>query len=276
MKLTKITSDGQKVQHYSGNDHFKRIEIFNNDWYKICTKNNNENIINRETGNLFSVKWWQYIKPFSEHFFSALDFKQKWHVISFDGKKDVTIPDFSFYSTILEVDENLLFIEYVKDHKRHFIETDNFTEVYKKGIINESESIEFNPIKFLNLNKDYLLIQNEPKDCFVINKQSNLIIKKLKNARIIDSDLFELKFDSMCTLINRNTLELSPLYWNFFSLNKNYCFAVLDKKERLGTIMNLTDFSLPDPALLIPYSDTYPVDDNFILYTKDDDLYILN
>lgn len=302
MKLTKITSGCKKIQHYSGNDYlvitdlgstlyslrdnkfvpkinglyFNHIEIFNNDWYKIYTANNTKNIINRETGNVFSTKFWQHLEYLNEYFFLALDFKSNWHVISFDGKKDVIIPNFYCIS---EVDEKLLFIKYAEDKKYHFIETDNFTEVYKKGIINESESVEFNPTKFINLSKDYLLIQNDPKDCFVISKQTSSIIKQIKNAKIdrtgvLNTLMFDLR---KCSLINPNKLEFSPLYCDFLSLNKNYCFAIIDEKKCLGTIMNLTDFSLPDPTLIIPYSDIIKhFDSSSILYKKDDDLYILN
>ena len=95
-----------------------------------------------------------------------------------------------------------------------------------------------------------------------------------------DKEMICLEFasPSFCkySLLNPNTLELTPLYYGFRKLNKNYAFAITDKKENndLGTIINLNDFSLVDPTLLIDYGSVIS-EENFVAYIKNDTLYTL-
>ena len=95
-----------------------------------------------------------------------------------------------------------------------------------------------------------------------------------------DKEMICLEFasPSFCkySIINPNTLELTPLYYGFRKLNKDYAFAITDKNKNrvLGTIINLNDFSLVDPTLLIDYGSVISKE-SFIAYIKNDTLYTL-
>ena len=88
----------------------------------------------------------------------------------------------------------------------------------------------------------------------------------------------EFAFPSFCkySIINPYTLELTPLYFGFRKLNKDYAFAITDKNKNrvLRTIINSNDFSLVDPTLLIDYGSVISKED-FIAYIKNDTLYTL-
>lgn len=311
MKSTKIISGCKSISHFSGNEYkvktehgctiftlqkdksflpkykdlyFEYIQPFNDFWYKVIDKNRTENLLNKNTGKLFEDIWWSGITGFDDCFFLALDSNNLWHLISFNSKEESPITPFK---GVRKVNEKLLFILSVEDDKWHFIERDNFKEVYKKCILDESNKIEFNPTDFVDLSEDYLLIENDSKDCFVINKKNSVIVKSIEKATIYfnyfkqqkNKIILEFDYPSCCrqySLINPNTLELSSLYYGFFNLNKNYAFAITDKKENndLGTIINLNDFSLVDPTLLIDYKSIISKE-SFIAYIRNDTLYTL-
>lgn len=307
MKSTKIISGCKSISHFSGNEYkvktehgctiftlqkdksflpkykdlyFEYIQPFNDFWYKVIDKNRTENLLNKNTGKLFEDIWWSGITGFDDCFFLALDSNNLWHLISFNSKEEVPITPFT---GVCIVNEKLLFILSAEDDKWHFIEKDNFTEVYKYGILSESRKIEFNPTNFADLSEDYLLIEDDSEECcFVINKKNNIIVKSIPYASIQsdNNEIICLEFasPSFCkySIINPNTLELTPLYYGFRKLNKDYAFAITDKKENndLGTIINLNDFSLVDPILLIDYGSVISKED-FIAYIKNDTLYTL-
>lgn len=308
MKSTKIISGCKSISHFSGNEYkvktehgctiftlqkdksflpkykdlyFEYIQPFNDFWYKVIGKNRKENLLNKKTGELFKDIWWSIITELDDYFFLALDSNSLWHLISFNSKEEVPITPFT---GVRKVNEKLLFILSVEDDKWHFIERDNFKEVYKNCILDESNKIVFNPTNFADLSEDYLLIEDGYKDCFVINKKSNVVVKSIEKATIHSNskeDMIILNFTypsylQKYSLLNPNTLELSSLYYGFFKLNTNYAFAITDKKENndLGTIINLNDFSLVDPTLLIDYGSVISKE-SFIAYIKNNTLYTL-
>ncbi len=308
MKSTKIISGCKSISHFSGNEYkvktehsctiftlqkdksflpkykdlyFEDIQPFNDFWYKVIDKNRKENLLNKKTGKLFANKWWKDIFPKDYDSFIAKSSDGQWHLIFFNNNsKDLTIPPSCNFRNI---NEKLLFIHYFKDEKRLFIEKDNFTEIYKYGILSESIKIEFNPTNFADLSEDHLLIEDDSQECcFVINKKNNIIVKSIPYASIQsdDNEMICLEFasPSFCkySLLNPNTLELTPLYFGFRKLNKDYAFAITDKNKNrvLGTIINLNDFSLVDPTLLIDYGSVISKED-FIAYIKNDTLYTL-
>lgn len=306
MKSTKIISGCESISRFSENEYkvktehgctiftlqkdksflpkykdlyFEDIRPFNDFWYKVIDKNRNENLVNKKTGQLFEDIWWVCINEFNDYFFLALDSNGLWHLISFNSKDESPIPPFK---SAHKVNEKLLFILSVEDDKWHFIELDNFKEVYKHCILDESNKIVFNPTDFVDLSEDYLLIEDGYKDCFVVNKKNNVVVKSIEKATISKKDMRILKFNYPCyyyrySLINSNTLELTSLYYGFFKLNTNYAFAIVNKNEKdryLGTIINLNDFSLADPTLLTDYESIISEED-FIAYIKNDTLYTL-
>ena len=285
--LMEIINGEATLRFTINSTEYKNISKFNKDYYAVITKYGYANLLHRQTGMFIDEKGWKdsEIIYFDEKYFKIRNIKtNSYRLAMLENGYEVSIPCFSEIIKISE--ENMLFVKFIAEGNNwHFLDYNTPSKEFFDNLFYTQNIAKtyLNLTDYRVLSKGYILIENDHKDCFIVNKSNGCIVKALLNTTI-DSDvsgndnliILNIHSADMYTLFNKTSLKCSPLFNNFSVINDKYVFSFINFIEKIGTIITADTFEYVDPTLIISHKDILCFEENSIAFISNEQLYTLN